>query len=315
MSRQGDELAICPSAGVGRQLTERVAEAFARLDARLLPAGLYIVATPIGNLADVTLRALHILSSADVVYCEDTRTSSRLLQHYSIQAQTLAFHEHNEDTEQNKVIARLEAGQRVALISDAGTPLIADPGFKLVRACALKALPVVAIPGPCAFVAALSASGLPTDQFTFAGFLSAKQTARRTQLSKLKSSTNTLVFYEAPQRVAQCLSDMADVLGPRQGVIAREVTKLHEEFARGTLVDLAAAFAARDVKGEIVIVVGPAEEVAVSDEDITLRLNVALETMRLKDAAAAVADALSVPKSRVYAIGLKVKDNNNDAAD
>ncbi len=306
----GDGLDADHDAGASRRLAQRAVGEFARLDARPLPGGLYIVGTPIGNLADMTLRALHVLAHADVIYCEDTRTSARLLQHYAIRARTLPFHEHNEDAERGRVIERLESGQRVALISDAGTPLIADPGFKLVRACAQKGLPVVAIPGPCALVAALCASGLATDQFTFAGFLPAKQAARRARLLELKGIAGTLVFYEAPQRAAQCLSDMAEVLGARQGVVARELTKLHEEIARGPLAELAATFAAREVKGEIVLVAGPAEAAAASDEDIASRLKVALTSMRLKDAAAAVADALGVPKSRVYDIGLKVKDED-----
>lgn len=306
----GADLNADRDARAARALAQRVAAEFARLESRPLPGGLYIVATPIGNLSDVTLRALHVLSHADVIYCEDTRMSARLLQHYAIEAKTLPFHEHNEDAERSRVLERLEAGQRVALISDAGTPLIADPGFKLVRACARQRLPVYSIPGPCAAVAALAAAGLPTDQFTFAGFLPAKQAARRTRLAELKNIAGTLVLYETPQRASQALSDMADVLGARQAVVARELTKLHEEVARGTLQDLAVALAARDVKGEIVLLAGPAEAPRVDDEQIAAHLKSVLSSMRLKDAAAAVADALGVAKSRVYAIGLRVKDTD-----
>ncbi|MGE0056105.1 MAG: 16S rRNA (cytidine(1402)-2'-O)-methyltransferase [Hyphomicrobium sp.] len=312
MSRPDDDSDADQGIGASRRIVQRIVGEVARLDMRAMPAGLYIVATPIGNLADITLRALHVLSHADVIYCEDTRGSARLLQHYGIQAQTLPFHEHNEDAERARVIARLKAGGRVALISDAGTPLIADPGFKLVRACGQEGLPVFPIPGASALVTALCAAGLPTDQFTFAGFLPPKQAARRTRLSDLKSVPGTLVFYEAPQRAAQSLFDMAEVLGERQAVVARELTKLHEELARGALKALADDFTKRDVKGEIVVVVGPAEALPVDDDAIAAQLKVALASMRLKDAAAAVADALGVAKSRVYAIGLKEKDKHAD---
>lgn len=295
-------------------MTEREALAraasneLARLADSPLPGGLYLVATPIGHLSDITLRALHVLQQADVVYCEDTRHSARLLQHYAIAAETRAFHEHNEDGEGVRVLKLLEAGKRIALISDAGMPLVSDPGFKLVRACVESGIAVTCVPGATAGLSALSLSGLPTDQFFFAGFLPSKQAARRTRLADLKAVPGSLIFYEAPQRTAEALADMGAVLGARSAVVARELTKLHEEVARGTLAELAAVFAARDVKGEVVIVAGPAEGEPASDEEIAARLGVALETMRLKDAAAAVADALGVPKSRVYDLGLRLKN-------
>lgn len=297
-----------PNAETREGLVRAVMGELHRLAARPVPGGLYIVATPIGNLADISLRALHILSSADVIYCEDTRTSVRLMQHYAIAAPLRAFHEHNEDAEEARVLAQIKDGRRVVLISDAGMPLVSDPGFKLVRACTQQNLPVTCIPGASAVLTALAAAGLPTDQFTFAGFLPPKQAARRTRLSELKAVRGTLVFFEAPQRVAETLADMAHVLGDRAGVVARELTKLHEEIARGPLSALAASFESRDVKGEIVVLAGPALAEVASDEDILAHLATALESMRLKDAAAAVADALGVPKSRVYALGLKSKE-------
>lgn len=289
------------------RLSRAVANELERLSGKPVPAGLYLVATPIGNLADITLRALHILNSADVIYCEDTRTSLRLVQHYAVAAPLRAFHEHNEDAERARVLREVEQGKRIALISDAGTPLVSDPGFKLVRACAEQGLAVTCIPGASAVLAALAVSGLPTDEFTFAGFLPPRQAARRTRLSALTAAQGTLIVFEAPQRTAETLADMADVLGPRAGAVARELTKLHEELARGTLAELAAVFAQREVKGEVVILAGPPQRPPASDEEILERLAVALGSMRLKDAAAAVADALGVSKSRVYDLGLAHK--------
>lgn len=278
-----------------------------RLETEPLKPGLYLVATPIGNLADITLRALSTLARADLVYCEDTRHSAKLFQHFSIRATTRPLHDHNEAREISRVLRDLEAGKRVALISDAGTPLISDPGFKLVRACAANGHPVVVVPGPSSPIAALAASGLPTDSFYFAGFLPPKTAARRARLKALKAQTGTLVFFESPQRAADCLADMAEVLESRAAVVARELTKLHEEFVRGSLGELAAALKTREVKGEIVILVGPASAADATDDEISESLERALETMSLKDAAKAIADALGVAKSRVYELGLKVK--------
>lgn len=291
----------------GEALSRAVQAELKRLAGKALPGGLYLVATPIGNLADITLRALHVLTNADVIYCEDTRTSSRLLQHYAISAPLRPFHDHNEEAELPRVMRQVAEGRRVALISDAGMPLVSDPGFKLVRACAQERLPVTCIPGPSAVLTALSASALPTDQFTFAGFLPPKQAARRARLAELKSVRGTLVFFEAPQRTPETLDDMAGVLGERMGAVARELTKMHEEMARGSLASLAASFAEREVKGEVVILVGPPQAEEADDETIERHLSQALASMKLKDAAAAVADALGVSKSRVYAIGLKIK--------
>jgi 16S rRNA (cytidine1402-2'-O)-methyltransferase len=279
----------------------------ARLLGEPLAPGLYVVATPIGNLADITLRALSVLARADIVYCEDTRHSVKLFQHFGISAVTRPLHDHNEADEEARLQALLAEGKRVAIISDAGTPLISDPGFRVVRAASAAGLPVFSIPGPSAAIAALACSGIATDTFCFAGFLPPKTAARRARLEVLRAYQSSLVFYEAPQRVGEALADMADVLGNRDAVVARELTKLHEERAVGRLATLAQDFLSRDVKGEIAIVVGPPIEQQATDQEIETRLEVALAEMSLKDAAKAVADALSVPKQRVYAIGLRLK--------
>ena len=294
----------------GRTLAGCVTDALGDLLAEPLAAGLYLVATPIGNLGDITLRALSVLARADVIYCEDTRHSAKLLQHYAIAAKTRPFHEHNEDREIDRAIRDLEAGKRIAVISDAGTPLLSDPGFRLVRAAAAAGIAIVSVPGPSAALTALTASGLPTDAFFFAGFLPPKQAARRARLAELSRIPGSLVIFEAPHRVAEALADMADVLGNRAAVIARELTKLHEEIARGDLSTLAAATAGETLKGEIVLVVGPGQAQPVSDEKINARLAEALNDMSLKDAAKALADELGVPKARIYALGIKAKDRD-----
>jgi 16S rRNA (cytidine1402-2'-O)-methyltransferase len=220
------------------------------------------------------------------------------------------LHEHNEDREIERVLREAEAGKRIAIISDAGTPLLSDPGFRLVRAAAARGISITSIPGPSAVLTALTTSGLPTDAFFFAGFLPPKGAARRTRLAEIARIPGSLVIFEAPHRVDEALADMADVLGNRAAVIARELTKLHETIARGTLRMLADQTAAAPLKGEIVIVVGPAEAQAVSDDAISMRLDEVLGGMSLKDAAKTIAGELGVPKSRVYALGVKAKDEN-----
>ncbi len=285
-----------------------VARDIARAIAEPLAPGLYLVATPIGNLADLTLRALSVLARADVVYCEDTRHSAKLFQHFALRPTTRPFHDHNEDNERGRILADLGNRKRIAIVSDAGTPLISDPGFKLVRACREAGHDVFALPGASSVLCALASSGLPTDAFFFAGFLPPKSAARRARLGEIKAYAGSLIFFEGPQRIADALVDLADVLGARDAVVARELTKLHEECTRGSLPELARDFASREIKGEIVVVVGPALAVEVSDGDIAERLAVARQSMSLKDAAKAVADALDISKARVYAIGLKTND-------
>ena len=285
----------------------RAAAEISRLESVPLDPGLYLVATPIGNLGDITLRALSVLARADVVYCEDTRHSGVLLHHFAIRAAMRPYHEHNAEEQRGRVLAELGEGKRVALISDAGTPLVSDPGFKLVREAAAQGHAVIAIPGPSAALAALTSSGLPTDAFYFTGFLPSRETARKVRIRELQAVPGSLVFFESPQRVAETLADLAEVLGPRAGAVARELTKLHEEIARGSLEELAAAFSKRELKGECVILVGPPVAGEVSDEAIQERLGAALETMSLRDAAKTLADALGVPKARIYDLGLQLK--------
>ena len=221
---------------------------------------LYLVATPIGNLEDVSLRALRVLKEVDFIACEDTRETSKLLSHYGINKRSLSYHEHNEVVRAAEIMLELEEGARVALVSDAGTPGISDPGYHLVTMAIRHGIPVVPIPGPTAFSAALVASGLPSDRFHFLGFLPAKRTQRRKALQALAKEQATLVFYEAPHRIADSLADMAATLGDRHVVLAREVTKVHEEFLRGRLHEAAREAKQRALRGEITVLVGPPEK-------------------------------------------------------
>src|SRR5271163_2226535 len=223
---------------------------------------LYLVATPIGNLGDITLRAVRVLKEADVIACEDTRQTQKLLNHYGIATRTTSYHEHNELTRAPELVLDLEQGARIALVTDAGMPGISDPGFRLIGLAIRHHVPVVPIPGASAFLAALVASGLPTDSFRFSGFLPAKRGERRAALESIKTSPRTQVFYEAPHRIVEALADVVEVLGKdRHVVIAREVTKLHEEFLRGRAGEVQENLKSRDaVKGEITLLIGKAEE-------------------------------------------------------
>ena len=225
------------------------------------PTGcLYLVATPIGNLEDITLRALRVLKEADLIACEDTRQTQKLLQHYAIHKEMVSYHAHNELMRAPELVIQLEEGAQVALVSDAGMPVVSDPGHRLVVLCLRHHIPVVPIPGPSAFVAALAASGLPTEEFLFVGFLPSRAGARRKKLDALKTEPRALVLYEAPHRLAETLSDAADILGSRHAVVAREVTKIHEEFLRGSLSELRDAARKRAPRGEITLLIGPAVE-------------------------------------------------------
>lgn len=267
--------------------------------------GLYAVATPIGNLRDVTLRALDVLAAADLVLCEDTRVTGRLLQAYGIEAELQPYHEHNAARVRPKVVDRLRRGAVVALVSDAGTPLVSDPGYKLVRECVENGVSVTPVPGASALLAALAAAGLPTDRFLFAGFLPAKAGARRKALGELAAVPATLVFYEAPSRLAAALADMAATLGERTAAVARELTKLHEETVRGSLEDLARRYAeAAPPKGELVVVVGPPARAAPGAQEVDAALADALATMSVRDAAAAVSEATGIPRKQAYARAL-----------
>lgn len=220
-----------------------------------MPGTLYLVATPIGNLADITHRALDILRKVSVIACEDTRHTRKLLQHYGIETKTISYHEHNEQQRARELVQTLHEGNDVAVVSDAGTPSISDPGYRLVRAAIENAIPVVPVPGPSALISALVAAGLPTDEFFFGGFLPAKSNARRTRLNELRSVPGTLVFYEAPHRLAETLNDALEILGEREAAVARELTKLHEEIKRGRLSELANHYAVEEPRGEIVLLI------------------------------------------------------------
>jgi len=217
---------------------------------------LYLVATPIGNLEDITERALRVLAEVDLIACEDTRHTRVLLQHYGIKTKMLSYHEHNERERAAELSALLETGASVAVVADAGTPGISDPGFRLVNDALKRGVRVAPVPGPTAFVAALIASGLPTDEFFFGGFLPARATQRRARLTKARALNSTLVFYEAPHRIAQTLADAREILGEREAAVARELTKLHEEIARGRLSELAKRFGSEEAaRGEMVLVI------------------------------------------------------------
>ena len=217
---------------------------------------LYLVATPIGNLADITHRALQVLKNVNLIACEDTRHTNKLLNHYGITTKTISYHEHNEQQRAAQLIERLKEGSDIAIVSDAGTPSISDPGFRLVRAAIESDIAVVPVPGPSALIAALIAAGLPTDEFFFAGFLPARPNARRARLKELQSVPGTLIFYEAPHRLAAALTDAFEVLGERDAVVARELTKLHEEIRRGRISELSEHYAVeQNARGEIVVLV------------------------------------------------------------
>ncbi|MBL8190095.1 MAG: 16S rRNA (cytidine(1402)-2'-O)-methyltransferase, partial [Acidobacteria bacterium] len=216
---------------------------------------LYLVSTPIGNLEDITLRALNVLKSVDLIACEDTRHTRRLLDHFGIRKPTVSYHEHNEQARTEELVQLLIEGKSVAIVSDAGTPGISDPAYRIVLAAIERGLTVVPIPGAVAAIAGLIASGLPTDSFLFAGFLPSKKLARRTRLEELKPERATLVLYEAPHRIRETLTDALEVLGDRQASLARELTKLHEQFLRGTLSELVAHFAEQQPRGEMTLVI------------------------------------------------------------
>lgn len=274
-----------------------------------LSPGLYVVSTPIGNLRDVTLRALDVLAGADEVLAEDTRTARKLLDAYSIRARVSPYHDHNGATRRPELLEKLNDGAAIALISDAGTPLVSDPGFKLVRDVAAAGHPVLPIPGASALLAGLVVAGLPSDRFLFAGFLAPKSTARRRELQDLSAIPATIVFYETGPRLASTLADMAEVLGPgRNACVARELTKLFEEARRGTLDSLADHYGeAGGPKGEIVILIGPPEATHASAADLDAALLSALKSMPTKQAANSVAEALGIPKREAYQRALALK--------
>jgi 16S rRNA (cytidine1402-2'-O)-methyltransferase len=269
------------------------------------------LATPIGNAGDITLRGLELLRAADVIACEDTRVTSKLLAIHGVPAagRLTAYHDHNGDRVRPQLLAKIAEGAAVALVSDAGTPLVSDPGYKLARAAIEAGHAVVPLPGPSAVLAALAVAGLPSDRFLFGGFLDAKSAARRADLRGLAAVQATLVFFESGPRLPASLADMAAVLGPRPAVVARELTKRFETVLRGTLPELAARFAeGEEARGEIVVVVGPPDADAPAEAiDLDALLLEALKSAPLKEAVAQVTAATGLPRKTVYAAALKVK--------
>ena len=285
------------------------------IEAAKAAGGLYLVATPIGNLGDISLRALELLAAADCIACEDTRVTRKLTERYGIATPLLAYHEHNAAEARPKILARLAAGQAVALVSDAGTPLISDPGYKLVRAACEAGHAVTALPGASAVLGALSLAGLPTDRFFFEGFLPPKQAGRQKRIAELAAIPATLVLFESGPRLAAALADLAQGLGPRAAAICRELTKLHEEVRRGDLASLAQDYAAgRETRGEIVIVVAPPADDEANDDDVDDLLRRALERVSVKDAVGEVALATGRPRREVYQRALEIEKDGGDGA-
>ena len=278
-----------------------------RPEATLSP-GLYLVATPIGNLGDVTLRALAVLRGVDRIFCEDTRVTARLLARYDIAAPLDLYHDHNAERARPAILAALRRGERMALVSDAGTPLICDPGYKLVQAAVSENLPVTAIPGPSAALTALILSGLPPDAFLVAGFLPPRREARRRALERWPALEASLVFFEGASRLVGCLGDMVELLGNRPAAVARELTKLHEEIRRGRLADLAAHYQdAGPPRGEVVIVIGPPEPPAPDHATVDGRLRAALAELGVRDATARVAIETGLPRRELYRRALAIR--------
>ena len=280
-----------------------------RAEAEPIRPGLHVVATPIGNLGDISFRALATLAAADVVVAEDTRVTKTLLAHYGIATPLVAYHEHNAHEMRPRLLARLREGGALALVSDAGTPLVSDPGFKLVADAVAENIAVTSVPGASAVLAALVVAGLPTDRFFFEGFLPSKSAARRARVAELAAIPGTLVFFESPRRLAETLDDLAAVLGAREAAIARELTKHFEQVRRGSLPDLAAALAVEaPPRGEIVLLVGPpgATDGEVGEAALDEKLRKALEVNSVKDAAAIVSGETGQPRRRVYARALQL---------
>ncbi|MCG3266785.1 16S rRNA (cytidine(1402)-2'-O)-methyltransferase [Yoonia sp. I 8.24] len=278
-----------------------------------LSAGLYFVATPIGSARDMTLRGLDILTSADLIAAEDTRTARKLMEIHGVPLngrKVVAFHDHSGEGAVARLVSDIQGGKSVAYVSEAGTPLVADPGYELGVAAIAAGLFVTAAPGASAVLAALTVSGLPTDRFAFVGFLPAAKQQRETEIAALRDVPFTLVFYESPKRVGEMLGNLRDVLGgDRQAVVCRELTKKFEETQRGTLAELADAFDGRAVKGELVVLVGRAGATDVAELDVEDALREAMQTMRVKDAATVVAGALGLPRRQVYQTALGMKDD------
>ena len=290
-----------------------------RLAAPKAPPGLHLVATPIGNLGESTVRVRETLAGVDLIACEDTRITHRLLDRYAITNPLTAYHEHNAATARPKLLARLAEGASIALVSDAGTPLISDPGYKLVKEACAAGFAVTALPGPSSVLAALAVSALPTKRFFFEGFLPPKTTARRARLAELSRIEATLVLFESGSRVQESLNDIAEVMGPREASICRELTKLHEEIRRAPLTELAAEAAVLETRGEFVLVIGPpaADAGIMTNEGLDALLLTALRRGSVKDAVTEAVEVSGRPRREVYARALELarSDHATDEAD
>jgi 16S rRNA (cytidine1402-2'-O)-methyltransferase len=271
-----------------------------------MPGILYIVATPIGNLEDITLRALRVLKEVAVVAAEDTRHTQILLSHYDIHTPLTSYHEHNEKTKSQELVTRLARGQNVALVSDAGTPAISDPGFRLVVRAIRAGVRIIPVPGASALTAVLSASGLPTDRFVFEGFLPARKTQRRERLQTLRDETRTLIFFEAPHRLKDTLGDIRELLGNREAVLAREVSKIHEEFLRGPVSELVRALGSGDIRGEVTLIIsGSSGLPGVSEDRLKAEiLELKGKGFRVKEIAEVLGEKFGYPKKDIYRLAL-----------
>ena len=274
---------------------------------------LYVIATPIGNLEDITLRALRVLrEEVNVIACEDTRQTQKLLEHYRIQKPMISYHEHNEAARAAEIIRRLEEGESVGLVSDAGTPLLSDPGFRVVHAAVDHGIPVVPLPGPSAAMSALVASGFPTNEFRFIGFLPGRSAARQRALEGLREDKSTLVLYESPHRILETLADISSILGERPLVLARELTKVHEEFLRGTASEIRDQLASRSIKGEITLVIGHGEALALTGDAAAEVARLKAEGMDQMQAIKQVAKQMGLPKREVYRLATAPGSNPPD---
>ena len=282
-------------------------------DTKPISAGLYFVATPIGSARDMTLRGLDLLAGVDVIAAEDTRTARKLMEIHGVplrQRQILAYHDHSGEAMRGRIVGAIAAGQSVAYVSEAGTPLVADPGYALGRAVIEAGLPLSAAPGASAVLTALTVSGLPTDRFLFVGFLAAAKAQRESEIAELRDMRFTLIFYESPKRVSEMLGSLAQIMGmDRQAVVCRELTKRFEQVSRGTLAELAAEFDGKTPRGEIVVLVGRAGATEVLPATVQAALREAMKTMRLKDAATLVAGAMGLSRRLVYQTALTMEPN------
>ena len=271
-----------------------------------MPGTLYIVATPIGNLEDITLRAIRILKEADIIAAEDTRHTQSLLRHFTINTPLTSYHEHNERAKTGQLVARLQGGESIALVSDAGTPAISDPGYRLIVEAIRIGIRIVPIPGPSALIAAVSAGGLPTDGFNFRGFLPARKRERRSKLQELRADRYSIVFYESPHRLKESLDDIREIFGDRRMVLAREVTKIHEEFLRGIISEVIGEVSQREIRGEVTLIIEGCSDLNQPSEE-ALREEIArliADGMRVKEVAEVLGEKYGYSKRQIYGLAM-----------